>query len=165
MVSSVSSDNSSILSYLLQAAQGSSQTNQASSTSLSSLLSSDSQSSGDTANISGPAQLFSELQQLATQNPTQFKQLTSEIASQLQTAAGSDSNSPLADLASLFETASETGSASGPQPPSGPQDVGTYDQQGQMISSSMQSARQSSGTDLQSLFQTISQEVSAALNN
>src|ERR1700692_1322089 len=39
------------------------------------------------ATIYGPGQLLSNLQQLETQNPAEFKQIVSQIASQLQTAA------------------------------------------------------------------------------
>jgi hypothetical protein len=37
--------------------------------------------------ISGPGQLLSDLQQLQTQNPAEFQQVVSQIASQLQSAA------------------------------------------------------------------------------
>jgi hypothetical protein len=76
-------------------------------------------SNGDSAQISGLAQLYGQLQQLQSQNPAQFKQVTSEIATQLQSASaratGSDA-SFLANLATKFQTASATGDASSLKP-------------------------------------------------
>jgi|GEM_PF-5728780 len=128
-------------------------------------------STGDQANVSGPGKLFSELQQLASQDPTKFKQVASDIASKLKAAAGDSSsttgssgNSFLADLASKFETAAQTGDVSSLLPPSGgPPSTGVsggYNQQGQAIPSSTQS-----GVDLKSLFNSINQEVSSALSS
>ncbi len=167
MISSISSENSSVISYLLQAGQRSALGDQASSNGVAPGLSSGSSSSGDSADISGPGQLLSELQQLASQNPTEFKQITAQIATQLQTAASGDSSSPLANLASLFQTASQTGEASGLLPTlggsPGNSGVGTYDVQGHLSPSTTSSADSPLNNSLQSLFQTISQEVSAAL--
>jgi hypothetical protein len=67
---------------------------------------------GDSAHISGPAQLFGELQQLQSQNPAQFKQVVSDIATQLQNAAKQTTGQQadfLTNLADKFQTASTTG--------------------------------------------------------
>src|SRR5947207_621996 len=70
----------------------------------------------DTADISGPGQLFSLLQQLQQTDPTKFKQVTGDIASQLQSAAqqqGSTGASGfLTQLADKFQQASQTGDIS-----------------------------------------------------
>lgn len=96
-------------------------------------------SSSDSTTLSGPAQLYNELQQLASSDPTAFKQVAAQIAQQLETAAGesgssgtssisgsssssssssSGVNQMLANLASKFEQAAETGNVTVLQPPS-----------------------------------------------
>lgn len=70
-------------------------------------------SDGDSANISQMGQLIGELQQLATSNPSEFQQVTSKIATALQQAGeqqGGSAGSFLTNLASKFQTASQTGS-------------------------------------------------------
>jgi hypothetical protein len=157
---------------------------QSSGLSSSSSMSSIPGTSGDSSTLSGPAQLFSELQQLASSDPTLFKQLASEIAQQLQTAAGvsntsstssTSSSSPigganqiLANLASKFEEAAQTGNVLVLQPPSGSgqsNGIGTYNQQGQILPSLLENSSSTSGVDMQSLFQSINQEVTDALNS
>jgi hypothetical protein len=185
MVSSVGSNNTlqSILSIL--------QSNESSSNSTSSTGSTN--SSSDSVGLSGPAQLFNELQQLASSDPTKFKEVAAQIAQQLETAAGeSDSstgsssstggvNQMLANLASKFEEAAETGNVSVLQPPSAGTGqsngvgagsgqslgVGMYNQQGQMLTDLSQNSSSSSGsgTSLQSLFNSINQEVASALSS
>jgi hypothetical protein len=74
-----------------------------------------------TASISGPGQLFSELQQLSQNNPTEFKAVASQLASSFQTAAGQASGSDakvLTNLANQFSQAAQTGQL---QPPPGAQ--------------------------------------------
>jgi hypothetical protein len=70
--------------------------------------------------ISQPGQLLSQLQQLATSNPAEFKQVTAQIATQLQAAAtaasgtsGASSSAAafLTNVANQFQQASQTGSA------------------------------------------------------
>jgi hypothetical protein len=71
-------------------------------------------SSGN-VDLSQAAQVFSKLQDLSQSNPTQFKQLTTQISSQLQTEAQSATGSAstfLSDLANQFQTASQTGNTS-----------------------------------------------------
>jgi hypothetical protein len=113
-----------------------------------------SSSSGDSVQISGPAQLYSQLQQLQSQNPTSFKQVTSEIASQLQAASAQATGGEagfLANLASKFQTAANTGSASPLQPSqAGSSLPGTYNQQGQLdqaLLSTLDSSDGSSSSD------------------
>jgi hypothetical protein len=75
-------------------------------------------SSGN-VNLSQAAQVFSKLQDLSQSNPAQFKQLTAQISSQLQTDAQQASGTTqtfLSNLASQFNTASQTGSTSALQP-------------------------------------------------
>lgn len=73
----------------------------------------------DSAPISGPAKLLNQLQQLATANPKQFKQVTSQLAARLQkgsSVAQGLGNTTLAgqlsQLASQFQSASQTGQIS-----------------------------------------------------
>jgi hypothetical protein len=69
----------------------------------------------DTDSVSGIGKLLSVLQDLATADPTQFKQATSDIATQLSDAASNttgDESTFLKGLASQFQQASDTGSAS-----------------------------------------------------
>jgi hypothetical protein len=73
-------------------------------------------SQNDGSQLSPLAQLLSTLQQLQQQNPTQYQQVTAQIATNLQTAANtaqSDGNSSqagqLTQLASDFQTASQSG--------------------------------------------------------
>ena len=104
-------DNASNLYYLqqLQAANGSNV--------LSSLTggASSPADTPSTATISGPGQLLSNLQQLQAQDPARFQQVTSQIATQLQTAAqqtqGPQSNF-LSTLSSKFQNISSGGSLS-----------------------------------------------------
>jgi hypothetical protein len=69
--------------------------------------------------ISGPGQLFSDLQQLQAQNPAAFQQVTSQIATQLQ-AAAQQTQGPqsdyLSNLAAKFQNISSGGSLSQLQP-------------------------------------------------
>lgn len=70
-------------------------------------------SDGDSANISEMGQLMGELQQLATSNPSEFQQVTANIATALGQAGaqqGGSAGSFLTNLASKFQTASQTGS-------------------------------------------------------
>ena len=66
--------------------------------------------------ISKPGQLFKELQNLSTSDPAKFKQVTSDIATQLKQAAQGATGSQAAFLnkmATKFATAAQTGDASG----------------------------------------------------
>jgi hypothetical protein len=138
------------------------------------------------ASISGAGQLLSNLEQLQTQDPTQFTQVVSQIASQLQTAAqqaqGTQSEF-LSNLAAQFQSVANGGSLSQLQPQQGQQaqqgdqiehhhhhhaqQAYSQNTQGQsqgVASLAQTSATQSSGSaTLQQLFATISSEVSQAL--
>jgi hypothetical protein len=65
--------------------------------------------------ISGPGQLFSNLQQLQAQDPAKFQQVVSDIASQLQ-AASKQAQGPqsdfLSNLAAKFQNVANGGSLS-----------------------------------------------------
>ncbi len=147
-------------------------------------------SPGDSAQISGPGQLYGQLQQLQTQNPTQFKQVTGQIASQLETASTQSTGGQagfLANLASQFQTAAQTGDATSlqPQAGSGTGVAGTYNSQGQLNQALLTALNPSSGSssssgsdfaqllggtsssstgvDLGQVFANISQEVNQAI--
>jgi hypothetical protein len=70
------------------------------------------------ATISTPAQLFSEMQQLSQQNPSEFKAVAAQLATTFQSAA-SQATGPQAKLltaiANQFTQASQTGSLQPPQ--------------------------------------------------
>lgn len=109
----VSSTSNTNLWQLVNTAQ-TQQTN--ASTSAASTSASSSSSSSDSSVLSGPAKLISELQNLSTSNPTEFKKITGELATQLQKAASSATEPGqkdfLSELAANFQKASETGSFS-----------------------------------------------------
>jgi len=68
------------------------------------------------AGVSGFSQIMSQLQTLATSDPTQFKQESANIASQLNAAAGQTSGNEaqlLQSLADQFQQASQTGQLPG----------------------------------------------------
>lgn len=74
-------------------------------------------STSDASTVSNPGMLFSQLQNLSQQNPTEFKKITAQVAQQLQAASGSTSasspqSSVLNQMASNFQHASQTGSFS-----------------------------------------------------
>lgn len=75
--------------------------------------SSSSSTSSDGAAISGPGQFFSQLQQMSTQNPAQFKQVMAEMAQKADSEAQTLGNSPQAQqlqtMAGRFEQAAQTG--------------------------------------------------------
>ena len=68
------------------------------------------------ASISGPGQLVSELQQLQQQNPTEFQQIVSQIAKQLESAAQQagqgQQGTLLSDLAQKFQNVANGGDLS-----------------------------------------------------
>ncbi|HEV3439584.1 MAG TPA: hypothetical protein VG122_19625 [Gemmata sp.] len=121
------------------------------------------------ANISGLGQLFSNLQQLVTQNPTQFTQVVSQIASELQSASQTQTGTTsqfLSQLANTLQEAATTGDM--------PQlqqhhhhalQTQSYNSGGQPVTSGAAVDAQSSfNANLQQLFVTLSQQVGAALN-
>ena len=75
-------------------------------------ISSLSSGSSSAAGISGFGQILNQLQNLATSDPTQFKQQTSSIASQLNTMASQSSGFEaqlFQNLSAQFQQASQTG--------------------------------------------------------
>jgi len=71
-----------------------------------------------TTSISSPGQLFSDLQQLSQQNPTQFQSVAAQLASSFQTAAGQASGPQaqfLTNVANQLTQAAQTGTLSAPQ--------------------------------------------------
>jgi len=77
-------------------------------------------SSAVSVDLSQPGQLWSQLQSLAQNNPTEFKQVTADIASQLKDAASSATGGQaqfLTNLSNRFQAASQSGSMSDLAPP------------------------------------------------
>ncbi len=76
--------------------------------------------SSDSINFSQVAQLFQQLQQLQTSNPTEFKQVLTDAATQFKTAAGQQTDPAaagfLSNLSDQFQTAADTGNLSALQP-------------------------------------------------
>jgi hypothetical protein len=134
-------------------------------------------SSQSTASISGPGQLFANLQQLQQQNPTAFTQVVLEIASQLQAAAQQTQGRQstfLSNLAAKFESIANGGSLSQllPQNQGNQNQIqraysnGAQTQSQGVAGFSQQGGSQSSGnSSLQQLFATISNEVNQALTS
>lgn len=124
---------------------------------------------GSSATISPVGQLLSDLQQLQTQNPTQFQQVVGQIASQLQSAAqqqGQGGNGILSQLADQFRNIANGGSLSQLQPHRHHGHHGGYNRVGQGVSpSSPVSGSTSVGTELAQLFSTIASEVTSALGS
>ncbi len=127
------------------------------------------------ASISGPGQLLSNLQQLQTQNPTQFQQVVSNIAGQLQTASQQvqgPQSSVLSGLAAKFQSVASGGSLSQLQPQQHHHHhhaQQAYSQNSQSPSQGIAALVQPSGSQsangstVQQLFSNISNEVSQAL--
>jgi hypothetical protein len=137
-------------------------------------VSSTSQSS---ATISGPGQLMSDLQQLQAQNPTQFQQVVSNVATQLQTASQQvqgPQSSLFSSLASKFQNIADGGSLSQLQPQQhhhhhhaqqAYSDNSPSPSQGIAALIQPVSGQSSNGTTVQQLFSSISNEVSQALGS
>ncbi len=130
------------------------------------------QTGQSSANISPLAQLLSDLQQLQAKSPDQFKQVVTQIASQLQAAAQQQGQTSqgqfLTDLAGKFQNVASTGDLSQLQPHHhhhGHHAHGAYNQSGQPVSSttSNTSSQTGSSTDLQQLFTSLISEVKQAL--
>lgn len=132
----------------------------------------------DSAQISGPGQLFSQLQQLQSQDPTKLTQLLTTIAGQLQNAASQSTGNQanfLANLANNFQTAATTGNLSSLLPHHAhhaQQPGGTYNQQGQLATHAVSSSNgasatgdtiSSGGVNLGQLFASIAKEVAQAV--
>ena len=120
------------------------------------------------ATISGPGQLFSELQQLQAQDPNKFQQVASQIAGQLQSAAQQQGTGNQADflnkLAGQFNNVANGGDISQLKPHHHGHHGGhkTYNSSGQAVASSPGTSS-ASGTSVQDLFKTIANEVAQAL--
>lgn len=121
--------------------------------------------------VSQPGQLLSQLQNLAQTDPAQFKQVTANIAQQLQQAASSATGKQaevLNDLAARFQSASQSGKASDltPQASQGTAQAGGHHHHhhhAQAAGDAGQSSGSSqSGND--SLWQTIQSIISNALD-
>lgn len=78
---------------------------------------------GDRSSASGPAELFKQLEALASSDPAKFKQVTAQMAAAVQAAADAATDPQekqlLTGLAAKFTQASSSGDASGLQPPEG----------------------------------------------
>lgn len=79
-----------------------------------------------TTSFSAPGQLFSELQQLSQQNPTEFKSVASQLATTFQNAASQATGSQaqfLTQLSNQFTQAAQTGTLQPPPSAQGTQGV------------------------------------------
>jgi hypothetical protein len=120
----------------------------------------------DATDLSNPAQFLSELKQLSTQDPADFKSITAQIAQQLSTAA-QNSNDPnqaafLKTLAGNFQSASQTGDFSSLFPQAqahGHHHHGYSPQSGSDISSS------NTQDTLSSIFSSYTQQVESLLSS
>ena len=128
---------------------------------------------GDSASISGPAQFISELQQLQTQNPTEFTQFATQVATQLQSAATQAGQTPegqfLTNLANQYEQLANGASVSQVFSGHHQNAQGIYNQNGQISQTTPLSPFQNwgasaGGVNLQQLFSNISSELSQALS-
>ncbi|MGD0209919.1 MAG: hypothetical protein ABSC14_02935 [Desulfomonilia bacterium] len=89
-------------------------------------------SQGDSVNVSQSSQLFSQLQQLQQSDPDKFKQVMTNIAGELQSAAqGKDGFEAklFSDLATKFQNVANGGDISQLMPPT-PSSSDQYTQQG-----------------------------------
>jgi len=139
--------------------------------------------SNGTANLSQMGQFFAKLNNLAQNDPTQFKQLTGQIASELSSAAQQATGSTqqfLQQLANNFQTASQTGSTAAlqtqpqtAQPASGAAHHHHHHHHGGGYSSSQQNnpadllsalstSTSSDATSLQSVMQNVYNQVMSA---
>ncbi|HZU38730.1 MAG TPA: hypothetical protein VFA18_22575 [Gemmataceae bacterium] len=122
------------------------------------------------AAISGPGQLYSNLQQLKAQSPAKFQQVVSAIASQLQSAAQQQGSTPtgqyLSQLASQFQNVAQNGDLSQLQLHHHGHHHGhhTYNGIGQATDSN-DPATQAADAGLQQLFSTLNTEVGQALKS
>jgi hypothetical protein len=117
------------------------------------------------ASISGLGQLFSNLQQLETQNPTLFKQMASQVASELQSAAQQQTGSTnqfLSNLVSTLQASATTDSLLQMQHHHHTQEAQSYNSSGQPVTS-VGDTQSNSGANLQQLFVNLAQQVGAAL--
>ena len=146
-------------------------TSVASQTTATSTVGSSDATTGVTVQMSKPAQLFSQLSDLASSDPDKFKQVTTDIAQKLKDAAGSQDGKRadfLNQLADKFSAASQSGSATdlAPQRAQG-HHGGHHHHHGQggggggAPSGGGQPASNSGGGDL---FQTVQSIISGALS-
>jgi hypothetical protein len=130
----------------------------------------------DSAKISGPGQLYNNLQQLQQKDPDKFKQVVTDIANQLQTAAQQAGQNPagqfLSNLADKFQNVANGGDLSQLQPHHHHHHAhGTYNQSGQPVPQAPSTTApagsdpSSPGTDIRQLFASIANEVSQALGS
>jgi hypothetical protein len=130
----------------------------------------------DSAQISGPGKLYSQLQQLQAHDPAKFKQVVANIAAKLQASAKQQGQTPegqfLAQLANKFQAVANSGSLAPLQPQqAGRSSYQTYTPSGQLASQSAvlaipnQAGQGFPSSDVQQLFAEISKEVSRALGS
>ncbi len=121
--------------------------------------------------MSQPGQLWSQLQSLAQSNPTEFKAVTADIASQLKQAASSQTGQKadfLNNLAERFQSASQSGKMSDLAPPSGQPHVhGHHHHHHQQVQAASNSTQPTSAdqTGNDSLAQMIQSILANALNS
>jgi hypothetical protein len=126
----------------------------------------------DGSALSNPAQFFSQLQQLSAQDPTDFKNITAQIAQQLTTASenSTDPNQAafLKTLAGNFQSASQTGEFSSlvPQPQTNqPQSSGAHHGHHHAYAPSSSSSDSSTQDTLSSIFSEYGQQVESLLSS
>jgi len=138
-------------------------------------------STEDTANVSGPGEMYAKLQQLQQQDPAKFKEVCQSISEELQAAADEQGDSfngnMLSDLADKFASVAEGGDISQLQPPpppppgNGPEAVsGQYTQQDQELIQQMLDSLNTSSTSetssqdaMQQIFSSIMDKIESAL--
>ena len=130
--------------------------------------------SQDASAISSPGQLYSNLQKLQAQDPTTFKTVVAQIASQLQTAAREQGDTAqglfLSNLAQKFQNVANGGDLSQLTPTSPSNNIyavyalGAEQPSEALALLGLSSTSNSTQTNLLQLVTSISQEVSGALN-
>ncbi len=170
MSGAVGSCSSCSSAYGIQAANSLAQAKRTAGTDAAATSGAQGSGSAAQADLSPIGQLLAALQQLQTQSPAQYSQVTGQIASQIQTAAQqagqTGQNSPLNQLANAFQQASSSGQLPKLHHHHGNHNATTYGAGGQLTDSgSTQSSDASSaaGSQFQQLLESITSEVNSAL--
>jgi hypothetical protein len=118
------------------------------------------------ANLSSLGQFFSELKQLSTQNPSEFKKITAEISQKLDAQAQNTSDptqaAQLKVLASRFDQASNTGDFSSLLPSQSITATGSK-HQGHHHHGSDESQATGAGSVLSTIASQVAPEIQSAL--
>jgi hypothetical protein len=119
------------------------------------------------ASISGLGQLFSNLQQLASQNPTQFQQVATQIASEIQTASQQQTG-PASQFLNQLGTSLQQFATTGTMPQlhhhHQTQEAQSYNSAGQAVNlGAGVNGQTGTNASLQQFFVTLAQQVGATL--